>query len=331
MIPETVVAMLACARIGAPHSVVFGGFSAEALHTRIDDAEAKVVITSDGGYRRGAPSALKPAVDDAAVTAEDSPVEKVLVVQAHRPGRRLGRRPRRLVARGPRGRRPTPTRPQPFDSEHPLFILYTSRHHGEAQGHLPHHAAATSTQAAYTNAVVHDVHPETDVYWCTADVGWVTGHSLHRLRAARQRRDPGDVRGHARHPAPGPLVGDHREVQGLDPLHRTDRDPHLHEVGRRHPGQVRPVLAAAARRRSASRSTPRPGSGTASTSAAAAPRSSTPGGRPRPARIMISPLPGVTDARARARRRGRSPASAPRSSTTRASRSPRPRRSATSC
>ncbi|WP_425270176.1 acetate--CoA ligase [Flexivirga meconopsidis] len=173
MIPEAVFAMLACARIGAPHSVVFGGFSADALRSRIADAEAKVVITSDGGYRRGKPSALKPAVDEA--VSGDTTVSKVLVV------RRTGQDTawndeldlwwhEALEAASPEHEA------VPVDSEHPLFLLYTSGTTGKPKGIL-HTTGGYLTQAAYTNSVVHDVHPETDVYWCTADVGWVTGHT----------------------------------------------------------------------------------------------------------------------------------------------------------
>ncbi len=176
MIPETIYTMLACARIGAPHSVIFGGFSAEALHTRIADAEAKVVVTTDGQWRRGKPAPLKAAVDAAIHHGDDeSPVQKVLVVK--RTDTDVEWDDERDVwwhdlVEG----QPDTHEAQPMDSEHPLFILYTSGTTGKPKG-IFHTTGGYLTQAAYTNAVVHDVHPETDVYWCTADVGWVTGHS----------------------------------------------------------------------------------------------------------------------------------------------------------
>jgi acetyl-CoA synthetase len=173
MIPETVVAMLACARIGAPHSVVFGGFSADALRTRIADAEARVVITSDGQFRRGKPSPLKAAVDDA-VTGE-TPVEKVVVVQ--RTKQDVAWDDARDVWWHDVVDSASPAHEAvPHDSEHPLFILYTSGTTGRPKG-IFHTTGGYLTQCAYTTKVVHDVHPESDVYWCTADVGWVTGHS----------------------------------------------------------------------------------------------------------------------------------------------------------
>ena len=173
MIPEAVITMLACARIGAPHSVVFGGFSADALRTRISDAQAKVVVTADGGYRRGAAVALKPAVDDA--VSGETTVEKVLVVR--RTGGEVVWDDSRDVWWHEALAAADGTHPVVgHDSEHPLFILYTSGTTGMPKG-IYHTTGGYLTQSAYTNSVVHDVHPDTDVFWCTADVGWVTGHS----------------------------------------------------------------------------------------------------------------------------------------------------------
>jgi len=173
MIPELPIAVLACARIGAPHTVVFGGFSADALRGRILDCDARVVITADGGYRRGTANGLKVNVDEALKACPG--VRKVLVVR--RTGQQVAWYPGRDVWwRETVDRQPARCPAQPFEADHPLFILYTSGTTAKPKGIL-HTSGGYLSFVAWTHWAIFDIKPDTDVYWCTADIGWVTGHS----------------------------------------------------------------------------------------------------------------------------------------------------------
>ena len=173
MIPETVMAILACARIGAPHNVVFCGFSADALRGRILDSDSRAVITTDGQFRRGAPTPVKPAVDEALEECPD--VAKVLVV------RRTGgdvewHDGRDVWWHDVVDSASDQHEAQAFDAEHPLFMMYTSGTTAKPKGIL-HTTGGYLTQVSFTHRMVFDLKPDTDVYWCAADIGWITGHS----------------------------------------------------------------------------------------------------------------------------------------------------------
>ena len=272
--------MLACARIGAAHSVVFGGFSSQALADRINDAEAKVLITADGGCRRGEVFPLKPPSTRRCATTPT--IEHVVVVK--RGGNDVDMDDGRdhwwhdLMA-GASADCPA----EPMDAEHLLFILYTSRHHRQAQGHHAHHRAATSPTSPTPTSTC-----STSTRTTTSSGAPPTSAGSPATATSCTARSPNGAtlvmyEGVPEPSRQRPLLGDHREVRRHDPLHGADGDPHVHEVGRRASRPSTTCRRCACSARSASRSTPRPGCGTTSTSAAAAARSSTPGGRPRPA------------------------------------------------
>ena len=172
MIPEAAIAMLACARVGAAHSVVFGGFSADSLLARIQDADASLVITADGGFRKGSAFALKSIVDEA--LKGETNVKYVLVVK--RTGQDVSFTDRDIWWHELVDKQSSEHEAEAFDSEHPLFILYTSGTTAKPKG-IAHTTGGYLTQAAFTHKMVFDLKPEKDIYWCTADVGWITGHS----------------------------------------------------------------------------------------------------------------------------------------------------------
>ena len=282
---EGVVAMQACARIGAIHSVVFGGFSAQSVRDRIQDAGAVMVITADEQLRGGKQLPLKAIVDEAIAMGGCESVKDVIVYKRTGGNDRLEPGARPLDARRRQSASPTTCEPEWVGAEHPLFLLYTSGSTGKPKG-VQHSTGGYLLFAALTTKWTFDL-KDNDVFWCTADIGWVTGHTYIAYGPLALGGTEIVFEGVPTYPDARALLEDDREAQGHDLLHRADGDPLADQGGRGQrggaPEALRPDAACASSARSASRSTRRPGSGTTSTSAAAAARSSTPSGRPKPA------------------------------------------------
>ena len=256
MIPEAAYAMLACARIGAIHSVVFGGFSPDSLAGRITDCDSRLVITADEGLRAGRPVPLKANTDEALKKAPG--VSDVIVVK--RTGGKVTMQEGRDRWYHEEAAKVSADCPaEAMGAEDPLFILYTSGSTGKPKGVL-HTSGGYLLYAAATHHYVFDYH-EGDVYWCTADVGWVTGPQLYRLWPARQRRHHPDVRRRAQLSVELPFLGGDRQAQGQHLLHGADGDPGL-DARRRCAGEEdQPRLAAACWAAWANRSIRKPGCG----------------------------------------------------------------------
>ena len=278
MIPEVAVAMLACARIGAPHNVVFGGFSADSVKERMEFSEAKALITVDGARRKGKTAPIKQQVD-AAMGDVDS-LQHIVVVKSTGADCEM-KEGRDVWYHEIMEKADADCPAEELDAEHPLFVLYTSGSTAKPKGVL-HTTGGYITGVSATHKYIFDLKPETDVYWCAADVGWVTGHSY--IVYGPMANGATRVMYEGAPDYPTRTSGGSAERYKREPLlHRPDRDPRLYEVGRRVRGKHN-LEKLRLLGRSVSRSTPRRGSGTTRSSAASAARSSTRGGRRRPAR-----------------------------------------------
>ena len=226
MVPELAIAMLACARIGAPHSVIFGGFSPQAIVDRVEDAQSRVIITADMGYRRGKPVPLKANVNEACLAT--TLVNKVIVFRRGdgnapmMPGRDHWWHD---VVKG----QPDACPAEPLDAEHMLYLLYTSGSTGKPKG-IHHTTGGYMVHTYLTSKYIFDLKPD-DVYWCTADIGWVTGHSYIVYGILANGVTVAHVRGRAQLPRLGPLLGHHRAAQG-DASSTPPRPPSARSCGR---------------------------------------------------------------------------------------------------
>ena len=312
MVPELPIAMLACARIGAPHSVVFGGFSADSLRDRINDAEAKVLITADGAWRRGQVVPLKANADEA--VTECPSIEHVITLRrcendhGFTEGRDIWYHD--LVAD-----QPTECLPEDMDAEDILYLLYTSGTTGKPKG-IVHTTGGYLTQVAATHRMIFDIHDD-DVFWCAADCGWVTGHSYIVYGPLANHTTGIMYEGAPDWPDKDRLVVDRRDLRRDDPLHGTDGHPCVHAMGDGVSGEARPLLAP----------TPRVGGRADQPGGVglvlegdrwrACSRSSTPGGKPRRVRSSSRRFP-ASPSSSPVRPPCPSPASRRTSSTTRA-------------